>query len=607
MDQERLQVLPEASTSEYGEVAEALFEAVRGRVSKELEKFRALRSHVNDLANRVRETENRIRSNDASLRYYSEKFNRMNFYFPIAAFFTLVMLILSFWQSFFVVLFFTSLVACIYVYSQSSEARNQIVRISGENEKLRALLGDLSRRLEKARGELSGFRLPRVRVEAYKMYVPVGFWEFDGRLVAISSYAEGVPVEVRVITSGDEVARIAGDVARLDQFYRDLFLRERIEGRSIVEALVKFNLWERVVSFRSPERVIVEEVSNDVERLSGLVQEWRGSLPLVSPEEGNLKFFRDALSRSVGGSRPASAVEELESSLSESFSLLEELRSACEILRQVEDFAREAREVLAVAESYKDVFERFLELAKYTVPLEPPLGVLKRVYCKRCTDMVVEDVVSKLDLLRWIDVNILGGVSEDSDIVVAPEKVRDEARQFVGDIRLLVLRRAPLLGLREVPEGAEEAVKAYYEGLRRCSVSLSGGDEGVTLSLDRLSGEPALRCERCGARLDPGHTYDVSTIVLPYVKAYFALLYEYIEKLFTKSETIRLSVNSARLSKDQRKTTLGIYEDMVHEFENRREGMARELEELKRYEQSLLTIMSLLGVSEAVLEGRRGD
>jgi len=31
--------------------------------------------------------------------------------------------------------------------------------------------------------------------------------------------------------------------------------------------------------------------------------------------------------------------------------------------------------------------------------------------------------VGKLDLLRWIDVNILGGVSRDADIVAAPEKL----------------------------------------------------------------------------------------------------------------------------------------------------------------------------------------
>jgi len=133
---------------------------------------------------------------------------------------------------------------------------------------------------------------------------------------------------------------------------------------------------------------------------------------------------------------------------------------------------------------------------------------------------------------------------------------------------------------------------------------LSGGDEQVRLSLDKSSGEAALGCERCRSRLTQENTYSFSSITLPYVKAYFALLYEYVEKLFNKSETIRLSVNSARLSKDQRKTALGIYENMVHDFESKRELITHELEELKRYEQSLLTIMTLLGVSEAVLTRR---
>lgn len=598
-------VLPRASASEYGEYAEAFFEAVKSHVLKELEVFRSLRKYIGDLKARIDETENRIRNNEILIKSYQEKFDKMNTYFPVSAIVTFLVLIFSLKEPSLAILFFILLFITLYLYYQSSDAKNQIVKISEENRRLRALLSELHEKLKSAEADLAGFKLPKIRVEVYKMYVPVGFWEFDGHLLAISSYAEKVPVEVRVLPSGDEVARIAGDVARLDQFYRDLFLRRRLEGKSIVDALVRLNLWDRVVSSRSPERVIAEEVSSDVERLKGLLQEWRGFLPLVAPEEGNVRFFKEAISGSLSvAGRLASVVEESESLLSESFSLLEELRMASEVLSQVEDFTRESKEMLAVAEGYKDVFERFLEMTRYTIPLEPPVGALRRIYCKRCTDPAVEDIAGKLDLLRWIDVNILGGVSEDADIVVAPEKVRDEVKQLVGDIRLLILRHAPLLGLRELPESAEDAVKAYYDALRKYSVSLSGGDDWVRLSLDKLSGEATLVCERCGSRLTPENTYSFSSITLPYIKAYFALLYEYVEKLFSKSETIRLSVNSARLSKDQRKTALGIYENMVHEFESKREVIIHELEELKRYEQSLLTIMSLLGVSEAVLTGR---
>ena len=147
-----------------------------------------------------------------------------------------------------------------------------------------------------------------------------------------------MPIEVRVLPSVDEATRIAGDIARLDKFYKDLFPRGKLEGKSIIDALVKLNLWDRVVSFRSPERIIAEEVSGDVERLRGLLQEWRGFPLLVAPEESNVKFFRDALSASIGATRPPNVVEESEASLSESFSLLEELRSASEILSRVEDF-----------------------------------------------------------------------------------------------------------------------------------------------------------------------------------------------------------------------------------------------------------------------------
>jgi len=94
--------------------------------------------------------------------------------------------------------------------------------------------------------------------------------------------------------------------------------------------------------------------------------------------------------------------------------------------------------------------------------------------------------------------------------------------------------------------------------------------------------------------------YKVPSLKVPFVKAYAALLYEFLDKLFQKSETIRLSVNQSRLSKDQRKTGLGAYESIVHEFESKKAAIEDELKELERYEQGLTAIAAALGVSEAV-------
>jgi len=267
----------------------------------------------------------------------------------------------------------------------------------------------------------------------------------------------------------------------------------------------------------------------------------------------------------------------------------------------MEDFAREAGEALERAESYRDLFGRMLELVRYTLPLEQPVRVAERVYCAKCASREAEELKSRLDLLRWIEVNVIGGVSEDPDIVVPPERFKEEVREAYKQLQSLLVSRSPLPGLEEgAPRELEEALKLYTLGLSRYAVLLSGADREVVPSLKNPFSEPVLVCRRCGTQLTEETAYKAPSLKVPFVKAYAALLYEFLDKLFQKSETIRLSVNQSRLAKDQRKTGLGAYESIVHEFESKKEAIEDELKELEHYQQGLTAIAAALGVSEAV-------
>lgn len=586
----------------FGEVAEAVFKAVSDTLSSYLGEFNKLRSAERDLTQRVENSINRFESNRKQMEMLASDYRRYTLYWQISAVIAVLMLLLLLaTQNLFSLLILgVCAVASLAYYSMASGTRSDMQKLGEENQRLSQTIPELKRKLSEVRGRLAGFKLPAMKVKAYKVFIPIGFADFDGRLIGLASPVRKTRLEIELTPGTDEVLRAIDTIVRLDSFYRGTFVRERWDGSKIVSDLEKQGLWNKAQAARSPERLLLEEIERDVKSVSLVTQSIKLELPLLESDRDNLNFLREALSASTPG-KPDGAQVEGEPELSEAFTNIEELKSAAEVLAQMEDFAREAGEALEKAESYRDLFSRMLELVRYTLPLEQPLRVAERVYCWKCANREAEDLKSKLDLLRWIEVNVIGGVSEDPDIVVPPERFKGDVREAYKQLQSLILTRSPLPGLEEgAPPELDEAFKLYSQGLSSYAVLLSGADRNVVPSLKNPFSEPELVCGRCGSRLTQENSYKVPSLKVPFVKAYAALLYEFLDKLFQKSETIRLSVNQSRLSKDQRKTGLGAYESIVHEFESKKEAIEDELKELEHYEQGLTAIAAGLGVSEAV-------
>jgi len=586
----------------FGEVAEAVFKAVSDTISPHLEEFNKLRNLERDITQRIEDSKNRFESNKKQIEMLANNYQRYTLYWQICAVIAVLSLLLlaASRNLFFLLILSVSAVALLAYYSMASGTQSDMQKLGEDNKRLSQTIPELERKLSEIRGRLAGFKLPAMKVKAYKVFIPIGFADFDGRLIGLAPPARKTRLEIELTPGTDEVLRAIDTIVRLDRFYRGTFVRERWDGSRIVSDLEKQGLWSKVQAARSPERLLLEEISRDVKSVALITQSIKLELPLLEPNKEDLSFLKEALSASKAG-KPDSAHVEGELELSEAFTNVEELKSAAEVLAQMEDFAREAGEALERAESYRDLFGRMLELVRYTLPLEQPLRVAERVYCAKCASREAEELKSKLDLLRWIEVNVIGGVSEDPDIVVPPERFREEVKEAYKQLQSLLVSRSPLPGLEErAPLELEEAFKLYSQGLSRYAVLLSGADRGVVTSLKNPFSEPVLVCRRCGSQLTEETAYKVPSLKVPFVKAYAALLYEFLDKLFQKSETIRLSVNQSRLAKDQRKTGLGAYESIVHEFESKKEAIEDELKELERYEKGLTAIAAALGISEAV-------
>jgi hypothetical protein len=586
----------------FGEVAEAVFKAVSGTLSSYLEEFNNLRNLERDLTQRIVDSKNRFESNRRQMEILANNYQRYTMYWQISAVAAVLslLLLLATRNPFFLLILGVCAVALLAYYSMASGTQSDMQKLGEENKRLSQAIPELEKKLSEVKRKLADFKLPAMKVKAYKVFIPVGFADFDGRLIALAPPVKKARLEIELLPGTDQVLKAIDTIVRLDRFYRETFVRERWDGAKIVGDLEKQGLWSKVQAARSPEHLLLEEISRDVKSVSLVTQSIKLELPLLEPDRDNMDFLKEVLSASAPG-RPDGAQVEGELELSGAFANIEELKGAAEVLAQMEDFAREAGEALERAESYRDLFGRMLELVRYTLPLEQPLRVAERVYCSKCASREAEELKGKLDLLRWIEVNVIGGVSEDPDIVVPPERFKEDVREAYKQLQSLLVTRSPLPGLEEgAPPELEEALKLYSQGLSSYAVLLSGADRSVVPSLKNPFSEPVLTCRRCGSQLTQETAYKVPSLKVPFVKAYAALLYEFLDKLFQKSETIRLSVNQSRLSKDQRKTGLGAYESMVHEFESKKEAIENELKELEHYEQGLTAIAAALGVSEAV-------
>ena len=594
MTGERLLVL--ASPQE--EVADTVFNTVRETYESCLDNYRSLCKKKNRLETILTSLQNRVKEVQLKIPQLQNSIGNFKFMSIIFGIISLVLLPLSFAHgTLFIIFIFVAILSLIFYGLKSSSER--------ELQELQKEMGELKnkaipRHIEELKAvteQISSFKLPDLKLRVYKVYVPIGFTSFNGYLLAVAPLGEKVKLSLKFTPEVEELTRSLREIQRAIEFYKDTLVKEKLESSGIISALEKFGLWDKVCNARSPEYLLVEIVSREVKRLLGLVQETEIELALVPPVDENVKLFKQALSEPAYGKLAHDKVlRGSEEYLYDSFSRIEELQTLVQYLSTIEDFIFEAESVREVGEDFRELKNRLMELVEATIPVEPFVGFAERVYCKSCADQVLEDIKRRIDLKRWVEINILGGVSEDPDIVVPISEILQDVRTIYSKIESLLLARLPL----PVPEAGARTMELYERGLRTYAIALSAADEYVRSRLGSPFEEPVFECEKCNSSLTPDTSYIISTFALPFIKAYVGSMYELADAMYGKSESIRLSINAARLAKDQRKGNLAVYEQMLRENEIRKESLQNELDRLKEHKARLLALAAALAVSVGV-------
>ncbi|MEZ0346167.1 MAG: hypothetical protein ABWK01_06425 [Infirmifilum sp.] len=486
--------------------------------------------------------------------------------------------------------------------SQAASYREELERLRREVEKLNEEIPKAEKQVRDLTAKMNSFRLPAVSLSAFRCYVPLAVVRnpLGGQSLVVAPWSPGEQFVLTYVYP-DVVEEARSQLVKGEGLYMEASLRGKDAGYKVIESFRQMNLWEKVLESRSPERVLREIIEESHRLLMQGVEEQEEVLRLEKLDEESARLLVSLTAR-ADGAQPEPLLEDSARVVEEEVGKLRSLAEAVKQLSVLRGFLEEAREIASRRELYSSIVDLAVrEMISRVAPLEPEVLAVsyRAVYCPRCAERLVGDYEPSLDLRRWVYSEILGGVDKDPDILLPDKDVKDIIAEEWGRLEERVYRELPLPGTGG-DEPFEELKKKYEEALRRFSLPFTGAEEQLTFEWVSAFQPPRLRCTRCGSVVEYKEAYSLLNLQLPVVKGYAALLFEKEEELLKKSSEIVSSVNSARLHKDERKTTVGIYRQSVQNVEQEVLRLERELREVESHYKNLETMVLPLLAAPAV-------
>lgn len=572
-------------------------------MKKEVER---LRKNFKNVTLKIDQTERRLREISLETPKVENTVN-LTMLGSIILFVVSLPLLLSDLSGFGIVLLFIALSLFVYWLIKNSELNKLREEESRLNERLKSLKYDkrvLESKITEMERELGSFKLPRASVKAYLSFVPVALVRspFGRGSVVITPWSKGEVFRISMVSQPEAVEEAMNRFLSGEQLYLESIIREKDSGYKVEKGLKQFKLWEKVVKSRSPELVLEEATRDFASILKTAIEEEEQRIRLEELDKDSEDLLLNIIPR-VGEGNGVPVLKDSMEVLEEEVKGLKYLVDITKQLTKMKSYVKEAREILRKKDAYRNIVEEAVkELIFYTLPLDEKVldFAFTTYYCRHCAERYLREYVSFIDFRRWVYDQILGGVDRDPDIVSPAEIVRDFIKKRWREIDEDVYRTLPLPGVRG-DEPFDEIVKNYENALRKYALPFTGSEERVSLTWTSAFAPPSIRCNRCGRDLSPGNIYVLYNLELPVIKGYVALLSEKQEEFSTKSSEIINAVNSARLHKDQRKTAVGVYEQMIKDFERENIRVEREVEEAEEHLRMLKRGLAPIIASTAAL------
>jgi len=595
------------------DVVLAASEIITSIFSEFLQKYRGLKNRISFLKSKISETERLIKSTEQRIEEISSLIPSYqlirNIVIGLGAFFLLLAMALQGdTVGISIGLFSLGLIVFgVILHGKIGSLRDELKKLRATLTKLKNDLVNLKEELARTILLKNSFKLPKVSIKAFKMFVPVGIIRnpLGRKYLLVPPWGDESEFTLAIVQDATMISEGLSKIVTGETLYVDSIIKEKDTGYKIVRSLKSLNLWDKVLDGRSPEKILEEFVFEGTSLIERAIA--RGDvyirLEKLDSESRELlmKVFSDGfLGKKVPkGQYLASHIDVIKNN----FDSLETLAGVVSELKDLGQYIDQAREISSKEEAYSSIVEDAVKnLIKETVPLdEEVLSFLhSSIFCKYCADFNLERYIMFIDLRRWIYDSLLGGVDKDPDIVMPHSLVADYVKEHWSRIEEILLRSLPLPGVRG-DEPLNELKENYARGLRKYALPFTGADERLELKY-RSPFEPVeIKCTKCGRTLGPGGKYVLSKLSLPVIEGYSALLAEIEERLYRNTENLRTSVIDSRRTKDERKMGLGVYQQTLQDYYRAKKDVEKSLFEVKEYKKKLGEVLVPLIAGETAV------
>ncbi len=595
-------IVPRSLLSYKDDVIERVTSILANRFKKVLEHYkniknrlRNLREEENEITGKIHYIEKKL---EKKISMLAETKSHRDISAVIGSIFLIAALIVA-GQIFTLSLFFIliTLGTLLYAYNQhqkASQLETEINSLLREKQSLEINLSEIREEIKSLESALSSFKVPVASVKAYRVYVPIGIQKLEenGGYLLFTPWSRGEKFKLSLVVDREALSDGFQRLQSGEEIYIEGVIREKDVGYKIYRALSEMKLWEKVLSSRSPEELLREAVFDATSMILSSIEEEEISLGIEKAERDVVDFIINTVSGDIEVQPGEPADQYLEEDLKiieQDFEEMINLITITRELREISRFVKEAKQLEEKSDIYsKLIDEAVRKLIEVTVPMKSSVLVFWHnvLFCPKCAASMLDRYMAELDFRRWVFDRVLGGVDQDPDIVtphpLAEKIIKERWRNIIEkSYRLL-----PLPGVNKEAD-LEEMAEGYKRGLKMFALIPTGADEMIELKMNSPFDEPTVRCNRCGTVIHPGEGYYLKKLYLPLMQGYMGLLYETVDKLSDDAMRLGTKIVDSKRTKDERKTTVGIYQQTVQMYIQKKMDAEAEIKRLEKYVEDL--------------------
>ncbi|MGQ4892405.1 MAG: hypothetical protein ACP6IP_07955 [Candidatus Njordarchaeia archaeon] len=425
-------------------------------------------------------------------------------------------------------------------------------------------------RIDKTEKELESIRSNYKIEEIAKINYPLLLAKVGEKPVVLDLGAHGKEEHLKYLDYADKDL-ILQELSKVEQI-NEVMRKEVLSAstaREAIEKIKKLGKAQELESFKSIDGIFIPEVSASRDTVKSNVEEKFVPSRFISLDDYIEEELGTILSRAKHVDLDPDSLDRIEEEHRVLIGIKPEeaIRISEEVFLVAEELAEQERGEGSIKlvksmyehlEAYKGILENMQDILRSTISTDPITFKMSinSALCPECTRRYIEDIVERVDVKRWTEMKILGGVLDDPDLnspeIIDPKDVEKfkEKIQIFMDENLPIAHPKTFIVLSRPP---------------------------------KLEGPKKLKCPKCGKVFNvedlEEEGYLIPNVFIPLARGFATLFEEGKTSMINKASTIINNIHRSKISKNERRTQLVTYKVHIEELQMKLEEAKAKVEQ----------------------------